>query len=273
MTEFASFLFGDSVFCVSVWSRIAGIMNTNIKDLACLAGGVHELGFGTVLLRLSLALALGGLIGLERERKNRAAGFRTYMLICLGATMTTILGQYEFCLVNDVLAGQVIPSDVRMDISRIAAQVVSGIGFLGAGTILVTGRQQVTGLTTAAGLWACACMGIALGAGFYEAVILAFIFIVLSMLILPKIGTLVVEHSKNMDVYVEFRSLSAVNGITSSLKEHNILFFDIDLDMGDKSDSKNPNAIFSIRINEKTTHTQIIQILSGMDDLIVIKEL
>ena len=111
----------------------------------------------TAALRLLLALAFGGLIGLERERRDRPAGLRTYMVVCIGAALSTLIGQF---------AVQVQHFDT--DPLRIGAQVISGIGFLGAGTILVRGRFHVTGLTTAAGLWTTAIIGLALGIGFYE---------------------------------------------------------------------------------------------------------
>ena len=100
------------------------------------------LSWESIVLRLTLALLLGGSIGLERGRKNRPAGFRTYMLVCMGAALTMLLGQYL-----SILAGK---QGLQTDMTRIGAQVINGIGFLGAGTILVTQKQQVKGLTTAA---------------------------------------------------------------------------------------------------------------------------
>ena len=120
------------------------------------------------VLRLALAMLLGGCIGLERERKRRPAGFRTYMLVCLGAALTVLLSLYEYTLITGPWSALAAELGMKTDVSRFGAQVINGIGFLGAGTILVTGRQQVKGLTTAAGLWASACTGLAVGAGFYE---------------------------------------------------------------------------------------------------------
>ena len=109
----------------------------------------------STLFRLTLATICGGLVGLERVKKRRPAGFRTYMLVCLGAALTMLISQYLY------------KSGQTTDLSRLGAQVINGVGFLGAGTVIVTGRQQIKGLTTAAGLWASACMGLAIGAGFY----------------------------------------------------------------------------------------------------------
>ena len=114
---------------------------------------LREFHFASVVLRLALAMLLGGCIGLERERKRRPAGFRTYMLVCLGATLTVLLSLYEFTMVTGPWSDICAEIGIKTDVSRFGAQVINGIGFLGAGTILVTGRQQVKGLTTAAGLW------------------------------------------------------------------------------------------------------------------------
>ena len=112
-----------------------------------------ELNEYTICLRIALSMLLGSILGAERTRKRRGAGLRTYTLVCLGATVVMMTGQFMMEYFGDT------------DPARLGAQVVSGIGFLGAGTILVTGAQKIKGLTTAAGLWAAACLGIAIGIG------------------------------------------------------------------------------------------------------------
>ena len=124
---------------------------------------LREMNVASVLLRLTVAMLFGGFIGLERERKRRPAGFRTYMLVCLGAALTMLLSQYESYMVTHAWHETAMEIGLRTDVSRFGAQVINGIGFLGAGTIIVTGKQEVKGLTTAAGLWASACMGLAIG--------------------------------------------------------------------------------------------------------------
>lgn len=130
---------------------------------------LNEFNGVSVFVRLILALILGALLGIERERKQRPAGLRTYTLVCLGSALAAVTNEY-ICTIY--------PS---ADPARIPAQIVSGIGFLGAGTILVTKEHQVKGLTTAAGLWCCAAVGIAVGSGFYYGAILAGILIVVSL--------------------------------------------------------------------------------------------
>jgi putative Mg2+ transporter-C (MgtC) family protein len=115
-----------------------------------------------ILLRLALAALFGALIGLERERKNWTAGLRTHMMVCVGACLIMIVSAFGF---SDILS----TPNVTLDPSRIAAQVVSGIGFIGAGTILYMKQGTVHGLTTAAGLWTVAAIGLATGGGLYLA--------------------------------------------------------------------------------------------------------
>ena len=123
-----------------------------------------------VAIKLALSVILGGFIGIERERHGRAAGMRTHILVCIGAALTSLISIY----VNKYLGG-------TGDVLRLSAQVISGIGFLGVGTIIVRNRSQVTGLTTAAGLWATGSIGLAIGIGFYIAAILAFLVVFLTI--------------------------------------------------------------------------------------------
>ena len=159
----------------------------------------------SVIARLSLAALFGGLLGLERERKNRPAGLRTYLIVCVGAALTVLLSEYEQWMLSTRWAAAA-GSAVQIDISRLGAQVINGIGFLGAGTILVSSRKKVRGLTTAAGLWASACMGLAVGAGFYTCVWAGFVLIYLAMYLLPRLEERILSRARNMNVYVAYRS-------------------------------------------------------------------
>lgn len=229
------------------------------------AASMRELTFPSVLLRLALSILLGGIIGLERGRKNRPAGFRTYMLVCMGASLSMILGQY-MALLSQSLGGQ-------SDMTRIGAQVINGVGFLGAGTILLTQKQQVKGLTTAAALWASACMGLALGAGFYECVLLAFGVIIMVVLLLPKIESFLVEKSRNMDLYVEAFGAEGIHQVIDCLKRQNVHIYDVDISRASRQPDGHPSAVFSIRLDKKQTHTGIIKQLSHLDAIYSIQEL
>ena len=149
----------------------------------------------SIVLRLVLAMLLGGTIGLERGKQGRAAGMRTHIFVCLGATLATMIGFYS----TEVL-------DSIGDPLRVAAQVVSGIGFLGVGTILLKGRFQITGLTTAAGLWCAAAIGIALGAGFYEGAIITFVCSVRTVTIVSRVEHVFNKKYSRFGIYVEICS-------------------------------------------------------------------
>ena len=234
---------------------------------------LRELSTVSVLLRLVLAMLFGGMIGLERGKKGRAAGLRTYMLVCLGAALTMLLSQYEYYMLTHDWAELAAEIGLRTDVSRFGAQVVNGIGFLGAGTIIVTGRQEVKGMTTAAGLWASACTGLAIVAGFYECVLLAFLLISLVIRVLPHVENYVVENARNMNIYVEFNSLDDVGDILNRIKSQNVQIYDVELDHGREEKSRHPSAVFSIRLNQKQMHTQVLAAISELESVRTIDEI
>ncbi|MDY3905375.1 MAG: MgtC/SapB family protein [Lawsonibacter sp.] len=233
---------------------------------------LRQCNLPSVALRLVLAMIFGGMLGIERAKKGRAAGFRTYMFVCMGAALTVLLSQYESMMLagqwNDV-AQEV---GIRTDVSRFGAQVINGIGFLGAGTIIVTGRQEVKGLTTAAGLWASACMGLAIGAGFYECVILAFLLIFLCIRFLPYLETAIVERARNMNIYVEFTSLDDVGEIISRIKAQNAQIYEVDITRGKEQYAQRPSAVFSIRLNQRCAHERILTAISELENITTIDE-
>lgn len=222
---------------------------------------VREVNWFSILLRLCLAILCGGIIGIERGRKGRTAGFRTHVLVCMGSTLTVLTNQYMI---------QVFGNG---DPARLGAQVINGIGFLGAGTILVTGQQKVKGLTTAAGLWASACMGLAVGAGFYECVGLAFLLIFLVVHLLPAVELYIVENAKNMNIYVEFQSLDNVAEIINRIKAKDVTIYEVEVDHGKQTPSQHPNAIFSLRMNRPGTHAKILAAISELEDVYVVHDI
>lgn len=160
------------------------------------------------LLRALLAVIMGGIVGMERGKQGRAAGMRTHILVCLGATLTAMTGMYAVEVLN-----------YSSDPLRIAAQVVSGIGFLGVGTILIKGRFQITGLTTAAGLWTVAAIGIALGIGFYEGAIVIFSLAVLATTIMARLEYKIKRRNTRFGIYVEIVGAENVKATVKSLSE------------------------------------------------------
>ena len=229
--------------------------------------------FWDVVARLLVAAICGGVVGIERGKKNRPAGFRTYILVCTGAALTMILGQYLFAMESvwrSVASEALFPTT---DISRFGAQVINGIGFLGAGTIIVTGRQQVKGMTTAAGLWASACMGLAIGAGFYMGALLCCGFIILAMVFFTRFESFVIAHSKNINLYVEFEDMDDLSNIVEQIRSKNVRIFDVEITKAKYSETKYPNAIFSLRLPKKMTHSSLVTLIASVDKVRTIEEL
>ena len=154
----------------------------------------------SISLRLILALIMGGLIGMERGLHGRAAGMRTHVLVCVGSCMTALVGIY------------IMSINPNENITRIAAQVISGIGFLGAGTIMIRNQSVITGLTTAAGVWCTATIGIALGYGFYLGAIVATVIALITATLLTRLET---GKKNTMRVYLE---VTAAENITPTIE-------------------------------------------------------
>lgn len=241
--------------------------------MASVLSYLRELNIVTMMLRIVLAVLCGGLIGLERERKNRPAGFRTYMLTALGATLTVLLSLQLDQMLHGPWRALAESIGATQDVSRFGAEAAKGIGFLGAGTIIITARQQVKGLTTAAGLWASACTGLAVGAGFYECVLIAFAMIFLSIRLFPIVDAYIQENARDINLYMEFHSLGDISTIINQLKAQNVQIYDIDIERNKSGEALHPSAIFSIRLNEKIPHTQLLSDLAELDCLCVIEEL
>ena len=232
---------------------------------------LRELNMLSMMLRVILAMFVGGIVGFEREKKGRPAGFRTYMLVALGATLTVILSQYLDLMLNTrwVLKAQDI--GIKTDLSRFGAQVINGVGFLGAGTIIVTGRQEVKGLTTAAGLWASACMGIAIGAGFYECMIIGTLLIIICMKLLPLIENVITRYARNMSIYVSMDSMENLGGVVGYMKYSDIRLYDVEIDKANEH-LNHVNALFSIHLPKRLQHTEVLAKIAPLDGIIAIEE-
>lgn len=162
-----------------------------------------------VIVRLVVATIFGGIVGLERQNNNQSAGFRTHIILTVASALAMLTNQF------------IIERFGTGDISRIGAGVVSGVGFLGAGTILITSRNRIKGLTTAAGLWACSCLGIAIGAGFYTAAICGLIIYVFALLLQPLESKLS-KFSKYVNIQLEFDDPKKINSFIDYIREKNI---------------------------------------------------
>ncbi len=192
-----------------------------------------------ITIRLLFALIVGLIIGIDRERKRRVAGIKTHILVCLGSALVMITSHYMMENFGNVA-----------DPARMGAQVISGVGFLGVGTIIVTGRNQVRGLTTAASLWVCACVGLAAGIGFVEGVILAVLFLVFTLKVLGKLDSIVQKRSRDIDMYIEFKDNKGIPQFVEKMKESENRIVRMQIGKCDDEDER-PNVIVSIRMKER----------------------
>ena len=237
----------------------------------------YDNSFWVALFRLGVAVFCGGCIGLERGRKRRPAGFRTHILVCIGATLAMLISQYLTMMTEDfwaaiyeALSGK--PFGNPTDASRLGAQVINGIGFLGAGTIIVTGQQEVKGLTTAAGLWASACMGLCIGAGFVEGAVIGCVLIILTIVAFTRVERVIMACSRNINLYVEFANVDDVGSIISTIKAQDIRIFDVEIRKA-KGVGDNQSAVFSVRLPKRMSHATVMTVLANLEHVRSIEEL
>ncbi len=170
-----------------------------------------EFNVYSVTIRLLAAAVLGGIIGMDRERSTRSAGFRTHSLVCLGAALVMVMSHH----INEFYG-------VEADVSRMGAQVISGIGFLGAGAIISSGNSKIRGLTTAAALWTCACVGLAIGIGFYFGAIITCAITLLFLRTLRFVDRIYRKNNHFVDLYFEGTSSELILQVTEKMRENNI---------------------------------------------------
>ena len=224
--------------------------------------GLREVTYLAVILRLLAAVVIGGLIGLERGMKNRPAGLRTYMLVCTGACLIMLTNQYIF------------EATATGDPTRMAAQVVNGIGFLGAGTIIVTRRNQIKGLTTAAGLWAAAGVGLALGIGFYEAALVGSFAIFTVMTLLQKMDNRMHRRTKTVEVYMEVASTMTLGELLRSIRESDYEVQDVQRDSSLETDNNGNRAYIALlKAQKRCNHIEIVERLRQMPGVAYVEEL
>ncbi len=230
----------------------------HILEYLRFADGFHLWG---ALVRMVLAVICGGIIGIERERKRRPAGFRTHILICLGASLTTITSQYLYLEMN-----------MFTDLARLGAQVIAGIGFIGAGTIIVTKRRQVKGLTTAAGLWTSAIVGLAIGAGFYEAALIATALMLIIELVLSRLEWFVMSSARTINLYIEYKENDTLTAMTDYMHRKRVAINDLQITKSGEA-SQNPCAIFSLDLPRKFSHDVLMTALAEIDGVVSVEEL
>ncbi|GCF95164.1 magnesium transporter MgtC [Enterococcus florum] len=212
-----------------------------------------------IMIRLFLSMVMGGVIGIEREYRNRPAGIRTHILVCMGATIIALVqteiasASLRYAIANPELAGV-----VRSDEARLIAQVVSGVGFLGAGTIIVTNRS-ITGLTTAASIWAGAGLGLAIGMGYYDIAIASFIGIMLALTVVKKI--IRVKAVRKLEIRFIHRE-ETKEFISDYFESKQIEVENVDFNVDFRNDYRIYTNIYTIDLPRGLSYTEVIEDLS-----------
>lgn len=221
----------------------------------------RELTMAAIVVRIFLAVLIGGVLGFERGLKNRPAGLRTYILVCVGATIVMLINQYIYQCTGSG------------DPVRMGAQVISGIGFLGAGTIVVTPHNQIRGLTTAAGLWAAACVGLAIGIGLYEIAVIggATIFIVLTLL--HRWDYFMRSKAHVIDVYVELDKEVPLGEFIRNMRERDIELSNLQVEK--EFDMVNDIVCFTVTLKGKKTFARemLVRTVTKMEGVRFVEEL
>ena len=222
---------------------------------------LREVTYLAVILRIFAAVLFGGIIGLERGMKNRPAGLRTYMLVCVGSCLIMMTNQYIYQTTG------------TGDPTRMSAQVISGIGFLGAGTIVVTQHNQIKGLTTAAGLWACAAAGLALGIGFYEAAVIAGVAIFVILTLLQHWDDRMHMKGRVFDIYFELSEGYPLGELIRAVRAMELEVFGIrmesDMALGDGASA----FIATVKAKRRVAHAGILAELRKLPGIEYLEEI
>lgn len=224
--------------------------------------GLRNVTLVAVLLRMVLAVVCGGVIGMEREYKRRPAGFRTHILVCLGAAMTMLTSQYLSLYMH-----------YYTDMTRLGAQVVAGIGFVGAGTIIVTRRQSVKGLTTAAGLWATAIVGLCIGSGFYEGALLTTGLILTAELAFAKVEHRVMRRAPEINLYIKYEEKACLQTVLNLCQEWNVKVLNMDVSPPKDETSHQASVLFTLRLNRKTKVEQLVKSVGDTKGVLMVEEI
>ena len=223
---------------------------------------IRELTVTSAIIRILLSVFLGGIIGLERGLKNHPAGLRTYILVCMGACIVMMTNQYVY---------QVFDGG---DPVRMGAQVISGIGFLGAGTIIVTSKNQIKGLTTAAGLWTTACVGLALGIGLHEVAIIGGVVIFIVLTLLNKLDHYLKENRKTVELYIELDKNIIIGDFIRELRSRGIKGNNLQIQNNNNilKDKETP-IIISLKSENYLTSDELVKKVCSIEGVLHAEEL
>lgn len=221
--------------------------------------GFRDISLASVLFRLFLAVLCGGAIGMEREFKRQKAGFRTHILICLGASITTLTSLYLYLYMH-----------LYTDVGRLGAQVVAGIGFIGAGCIIVTNNHRVRGLTTAAGLWSVAIIGLAIGAGFYEGALYATVLVLFAELVLAKLEYFVLGNVSEVNLYLAYSPKLSTDDVFRLIREHHMKLTSVRSTKLATTLNPESCAIVTLQVPKKQDLDGLIRQISSLEGIVSI---
>ena len=220
--------------------------------------GIRGVSLLNAVIKLLVAMTLGGIIGIERSYKNRPVGFRTHILVALGAAVASMTGIY-MCL----------EADLPSDISRIGAAVVAGLGFLGAGTIIVTRNYTVKGLTTAAGLWTSGIIGLAVGAGFYEGAVITTALVLIAETTLGGIVNSI-KRDPEFKIQVQFKEKSALDTAMRCCKNQRLSVINLQVIKNDGEE--NYRAYVTLHPRTKVDKKRLYKDISAISGIIDFSE-
>lgn len=222
-----------------------------------------------VVIRLILAIIVGGLIGYEREHKNRPAGFRTHILVCVGAAVTSIIQLYAIQETsNMILQNPVLASALKADIGRLGAQVITGVGFLGAGTILHE-KGSVKGLTTAASIWVVACIGLAVGLGYYFLSIVSTIGVFMVLVSLKRFEARFFQKSKITKLEVQYvNRVDLVTRMEEYFVSKSIKVQNIEFEIEEEEENSNRTSLYTILVPMHIKTSEIIRDLCLYEEIL-----
>lgn len=222
-----------------------------------------------VILRLLLAIIVGGLIGYEREYKNRPAGFRTHILVCVGAAVISMIQLYAIQETTDmIIRNPVLSSALKADIGRLGAQVITGVGFLGAGTIMHE-KGSVKGLTTAASLWVVACIGLAVGLGYYFLTVASTIGVFIILVSLKRVETRFFQKGKIQKLEVQYVDrVELVTHMEEYFSGKNIKVQNIEFELDEEEDSAHKKSLYTILVPRNIKTSEIIRDLCFYEGII-----
>lgn len=222
---------------------------------------LEEFNNVSVILRLVLSVIMGAVIGMERPFRRHDAGLRTFALVALGSCLATVVNIYLYKITGSA------------DTSRIAAGVISGIGFIGVGSIIITSRREVRGLTTAAGLWVTAALGIALGSGMIYISIFTFFLAIITIRLLLLISNHTERTDRMLEIYIEAEDMHTVENVRKYMTENGFRIKTMEKHRDKAISGNGLTVLLETDLMQKTDHSRVIKDIEDIDGVAYIEEI